>query len=39
MQGHIFGEQGEGFERINLACPRSVLTQVLDRIQQAVNTR
>ncbi len=37
-EGHIFGEQGEGFERINLACPRAVLTEALDRIQEAVDT-
>lgn len=34
--GFIFGEQGEGFERINIACPRSVLVEALDRIRQVV---
>ncbi|MFP3490495.1 cystathionine beta-lyase, partial [Staphylococcus sp. SIMBA_130] len=24
-EGYIFGESGKGFERINIACPRSVL--------------
>ena len=34
--GFIFGKQGEGFERINIACPRSVLIDALDRINNAV---
>ena len=35
-EGHIFGPQGEGFERINIACPRSILAQALERIRRAV---
>lgn len=31
--GKIFGKTGEGFERINVACPREVLQEALDRIQ------
>lgn len=31
--GKIFGKMGEGFERINVACPRAVLQEALDRIQ------
>lgn len=31
--GSIFGECGEGFQRINVACPRSVLQEALDRIK------
>ena len=30
--GHIFGEQGRDFERLNLAYPRTVIKEVLDRI-------
>lgn len=30
--GHIFGKAGEGFQRINIACPRAVLTEALERI-------
>jgi len=37
--GELFGPQGEGFERFNIACPRSVLEAVLDRIKTAVNSR
>ena len=32
-RGKIFGKTGEGFERINVACPRAVLQEALDRIQ------
>lgn len=31
--GKIFGESGKGFQRINAACPRSVLKEGLDRIR------
>jgi len=34
--GLIFGPEGAGFVRINLACPRSVLAQALERIRTAV---
>jgi cystathionine beta-lyase len=35
--GFIFGPEGEGFERINIACPRKVLVEALDRIRQAIS--
>lgn len=35
-EGFIFGQEGEGFERINIACPRSVLAEGLDRIRKAI---
>ncbi len=35
--GFVFGPSGEGFERINIACPRSVLETALDRIRLAVD--
>ena len=38
-EGELFGPEGEGFERFNIACPRSVLEVVLDRIKTAVNSR
>lgn len=31
--GKIFGDMGKGFQRINVACPRNVLKEVLDRIR------
>lgn len=35
--GHTFGVGGEGFARINIGCPRSVLLEGLRRIEAAVN--
>jgi len=34
-EGYLFGEAGAGFERINLACPRSVLESSLQRFGAA----
>lgn len=34
--GRIFGESGRGFQRINIACPRSILKEALDRINKAI---
>ncbi|GAB6170984.1 pyridoxal phosphate-dependent aminotransferase [Paradesulfitobacterium aromaticivorans] len=36
-EGYIFGTGGEGFERINIACPRAVLAEGLTRIENAFN--
>lgn len=35
--GEMFGPEGEGFERFNLACPRSILAEALERIVTAVS--
>lgn len=35
-EGYLFGEVGEGFERINIACPRPVLAEGLNRIKRAL---
>lgn len=35
--GTIFGECGKGFQRINVACPRSVLNEALGRIKNALS--
>ncbi|MDB5053523.1 MAG: cystathionine beta-lyase [Bacilli bacterium] len=35
-EGSIFGLEGRGFLRINLACPQSVLREALDRFSHAV---
>jgi len=35
--GYIFGKSGEGFQRMNIACPRSTLEEALNRIEAAVN--
>ena len=34
--GTMFGAGGEGFQRINIACPRSVLEKALNQIEQAL---
>lgn len=34
--GAIFGKVGEGFERINIACPKSLLKEALDNLKTAV---
>ncbi len=36
-EGEMFGSEGEGFERFNLACPRSILVDALERIKTAVD--
>ncbi len=36
--GAIFGKPGEGFQRINAACPRALLRTALERLEKAVNT-
>lgn len=35
-EGSIYGKTGEGFLRINLACPRDVLAEALTRFTQAI---
>ncbi|MBZ2169436.1 MalY/PatB family protein [Marinobacter sp. F4216] len=37
--GITFGEPGSGYMRLNMGCPRSVLTEVLDRIEAALRAR
>ncbi|WP_085831916.1 MalY/PatB family protein [Clostridium merdae] len=34
--GSMFGEEGEGFQRINIACPRSVLQKALEQLEKAI---
>ncbi|MBQ9279369.1 MAG: pyridoxal phosphate-dependent aminotransferase [Lachnospiraceae bacterium] len=34
--GAIFGKSGEGYQRINAACPRSILEEALDRIRRVI---
>ena len=35
-EGNLFGPEGDGFERINIACPRSLLMEALGRIFAAI---
>jgi cystathionine beta-lyase len=34
--GHTYGEAGEGFIRINIACSRALLTEGLERLEKVV---
>ena len=34
--GRIFGKAGEGFQRINVTCPRSVLDEALTRLESCL---
>lgn len=36
--GHWFGDAGEGFMRINIACPRAILKEGLERLKEAVES-
>ncbi|MBO4370578.1 MAG: PatB family C-S lyase [Paludibacteraceae bacterium] len=36
--GAMFGREGSGFMRLNVGCPRSLLTEGLDRIKTALAT-
>ena len=35
-EGSVFGQGGEGYVRMNIACPESVLRKALERIQKAL---
>lgn len=37
--GPTFGPGGQGFQRLNFACPRSVLVRALDQLEQALRKR
>lgn len=37
-EGHIFGRQGARFQRINIACPRSILVQAMTQLESAVRS-
>lgn len=36
VDGLIFGEEGKGYLRLNIGCPKSVLTEGLNRINKAI---
>ncbi len=38
-EGYIFGNTGEGFERINLACPTASLVEALERFHAALKRK
>ncbi|MGF6907498.1 MalY/PatB family protein [Fusobacterium sp. PH5-44] len=37
-EGYIFGSEGSGFERINVASPRSILEECMKRIKENINS-
>jgi len=37
QDGRKFGEAGEGFMRMNIATPRSILEEAISRILKVVN--
>ena len=36
--GTIYGEEGKGFMRINMACARSVVAQALKQLKEAIKS-
>ncbi|NLB52817.1 MAG: pyridoxal phosphate-dependent aminotransferase [Syntrophomonadaceae bacterium] len=36
-EGYVFGEEGAGFERMNLACPTWVMMEAVERLAVAIN--
>ena len=37
--GEWFGGEGEGYMRINIGCPRSLLKQALEQLKEAYDKR
>lgn len=37
-EGSVFGKQGAGYLRINIACPRSLLIEALNKFANAINS-
>lgn len=37
-EGYLFGTNGSGFERINLACPRTLLERCLNSMKKAIDS-
>lgn len=35
-KGTMFGEEGQGFERVNIACPRSILKKAFTQLENAI---
>ncbi|QOT00368.1 hypothetical protein JNUCC42_06535 [Brevibacterium sp. JNUCC-42] len=36
-EGYVFGEEGNGFERMNLACPTKTMVQALERLKKTID--
>lgn len=35
--GEMFGPEGAGFQRVNMACPRATIAEAMKRLKQAVS--
>lgn len=38
-QGYTYGSEGDGFVRVNIACPLSILKKALTRLKNAIDTK
>ncbi len=36
-EGRMFGSEGQGFERVNIACPRRIVQEAFERLEKAVH--
>jgi Bifunctional PLP-dependent enzyme with beta-cystathionase and maltose regulon repressor activities len=36
QDGLVFGQEGEGFQRVNFACPHSVVVEAMERLKRAI---
>ena len=39
QDGRMFGEEGRGFMRMNIGCPRVILKEALQRLETAIKNR
>jgi cystathionine beta-lyase len=39
VDGRMFGPGGDGFQRMNVASPRSMIIEAMERLEKAVNKR
>jgi cystathionine beta-lyase len=37
-EGSTFGPGGEGYMRMNLACPRTIVIKAMDQIEEAIKS-
>ena len=38
-EGELFGPEGEGFERFNIACPRAILAEALEQLTEIIGNQ
>lgn len=38
-EGYIFGQEGAGFERINIGCPRHILEEAMNRLVEGIKNK